>query len=267
VATGYLHRPELTAEKFLPDPFAPESGARMYRTGDLVRHRAGGELEFLGRLDHQVKVRGHRIELGEIETVLQQFPGVREAVVVARTDAGGDQQLVAYLTTTAPVAIEEIRRFLGEKLPDYMVPASCVMLDRMPLTPNGKVNRGALPEPDAARPALATTFTAPRAGVEQAIAAVWAEVLNIKNPGADDNFFDLGGHSLRVAQVQTRLHAQLGVELPMLALFQFPTIRSLARCIGDKPGEGLLHQQVAQRAQRQRGAVRRKPRTADAARP
>ncbi|WP_172830274.1 MupA/Atu3671 family FMN-dependent luciferase-like monooxygenase [Opitutus sp. GAS368] len=260
VATGYLHRPELTAEKFLPDPFSHEHRARMYRTGDLVRFRANGDLEFLGRLDHQAKVRGHRVELGEIESVLQHFPGVREGVVVARADAAGDQQLVAYLTASAPPAIEELRRFLGGHLPDYMVPATYVVLDRLPLTPNGKIDRGALPAPDATRPALATTFAAPRPGVEQAIAEVWSKVLNVKNPGADDNFFDLGGHSLRVAQVQARLHEQLGLELPLLALFQYPTIRSLARCLeAAKPVGDGLHQQATQRAQKQRAAVRRKP--------
>jgi natural product biosynthesis luciferase-like monooxygenase protein len=262
VATGYWHRPELTAEKFLPDPFVPDHGARMYRTGDLVRFLAGGELEFLGRLDHQAKVRGYRVELGEIESVLQHFPGVREGVVVTRPDASGDQQLVAYLTAAAPPAIEELRRFLGSHLPDYMVPATYVVLEHLPLTPNGKIDRGALPAPDSTRPSLATTFAAPRPGVEQAVAEVWSKVLNVKNPGADDNFFDLGGHSLRVAQVQAKLREQLGIELPMLALFQYPTIRSLARCIGEKPGEGRLHQEVAQRAQRQRAALPRKPEAA-----
>jgi len=259
VATGYLHRPELTAEKFLPDPFSHEHRARMYRTGDLVRFRANGELEFLGRLDHQAKVRGHRVELGEIESVLQHSPGVREAVVVMRPDDTGDQQLVAYLTAAPPPVVEELRRFLSHHLPDYMIPATYVVLDRLPLTPNGKIDRAALPAPDAARPALATTFAAPRAGTEQAIAGIWSQVLHVKNPGAEDNFFDLGGHSLRVAQVQAKLHEQHGIELPLLALFQYPTIRALARCLDVKPADGRLQQQAARRAQQQRAAVRPKP--------
>ncbi|MBI3885789.1 MAG: LLM class flavin-dependent oxidoreductase [Opitutae bacterium] len=259
VAAGYWQRPELTAEKFLPDPFVGEPGARIYRTGDRVRFRANGELEFLGRLDHQVKIRGHRVELGEIEGVLLRFPGVRDCVVVARPDDAGDQQLIAYLAATPAPVVENPRRFLGGHLPDYMVPATYVMLDRLPLTPNGKIDRAALPEPGSARPGLATAYSAPHAGTEQAIAEIWSRVLHVKHPGADDNFFDLGGHSLRVAQVQTLLQEKLGRTLPLLALFQYPTIRSLARCLGEPSAPDPLHAQASARAQRQRSVRPRKP--------
>lgn len=255
VAAGYLHRPELTAEKFLPDPFSAVPGARLYRTGDLARHLPNGDLEFLGRLDQQVKIRGHRIEPGEIETVLRLLPAVREAVVVAREDAGGDRQLVAYLAAAAPgPAPAELRRHLAAQLPDSMIPSAFVILDRLPLTPNGKIDRRALPAPGAASRPAVNGSGALRDGLEQKIAAIWTEVLKVPHPGADDNFFDLGGHSLRVAQVQAKLRTQLGVALPLLAFFQHPTIRSLARHLGEPPAESRLHQQVARRAERQHAA-------------
>ena len=263
LAPGYLHRPELTAEKFIPDPFANRPHARLYRTGDLARRRPNGEIELLGRLDHQVKVRGFRNEPGEIEAALLRVAGVHEAVVMAREDPPGDWQLVAYLVADPAAAVPgELRRQLREMLPDYMVPAGFVRLDRMPLTPNGKVNRAALPAPDRAGAAPTTGPAALREGLEQSIAAIWSEVLKVRHPGADDNFFDLGGHSLRVAQIQARLREQLGIELPMLALFQYPTIRTLARCIGERPGEDPLRSQAARRARQQRAAVRRRPQPA-----
>ncbi len=262
VALGYLHRPELTAEKFLPDPFASEPGARMYRTGDLARFRPTGEIEFLGRVDHQVKLRGHRIELGEIETVLRQCAGVREAVVVAREMAPGDQRLVAYFVSTAspPPPDAELREFLRQKLPDYMVPAAYVPLAQLPLTPNGKIDRRALPAPALDRTRLATAFSAPQTDVEQTIAAVWEEVLAVKRPGADDNFFDLGGHSLSVVQVQGKLRERLGREVPLLTFFQHPTIRALAHSLnGHANGHGRdadFHEKIRARAEQQRGAAR-----------
>ncbi|KAB8141160.1 amino acid adenylation domain-containing protein [Chloroflexia bacterium SDU3-3] len=236
LARGYLGRPELTAEKFVRDPFGPE-GARLYRTGDLVRYRADGQLEFLSRVDFQIKIRGFRIEIGEIEAVLAKHPGVRQAVVVARDmgrAAGADLALVAYLLPDPAAALEpeELRRFLKEQLPDYMVPAAFVPLDTFPLTPNGKIDRKALPAPESLRLEPSTAYVAPSTGLEQQIAAIWQDVLRIERVGVDDSFFDLGGHSLLMAQVHARLREQLGREVAMLDLFRFPTVGALARFLG-----------------------------------
>jgi natural product biosynthesis luciferase-like monooxygenase protein len=262
VALGYLHRLELTAEKFLRDPFASVPDARMYRTGDLARYRANGVIEFLGRVDHQVKLRGHRIELGEIETVLRKFPAVRETVVVAREVAPGDQRLVAYFVSAAapPPSDAELRDFLRVKLPDYMMPAMFVPLEKLPLTPNGKIDRRALPVPALDRARLDTAFVAPSAGAEETIAAVWEEVLAVQRPGANDNFFDLGGHSLNVVQVQGKLRERLGREVPLLTFFQHPTIRALARSFeanANGHGDGAaFHDKIRARAEKQRAAAR-----------
>ena len=194
VARGYLHRPELTAEKFIPDPFSTKPGARLYQTGDLARHRPDGNIEFLGRADDQVKLRGFRIELGEIESRLRQHPSVRDAVVLAREDTPGDLQLVAYVVAPAP-APEELRRFLLETLPDYMVPAIFMPLDSLPLTPNGKLDRRALPAPDRSLASAGKTFVAPESPQEIALAEIWSQVLKLDRVGVHDNFFALGGHS------------------------------------------------------------------------
>ncbi len=224
LARGYLHRPDLTAERFLPDPFAPEPGARLYRTGDRVRWTAGGELEFLGRLDHQVKIRGFRIELGEIEAVLRRLPGVREAVVLAREDASGDRRLVAYVV--GDIATEGLRQALCERLPDYMVPAAFVALSALPLTPNGKVDRKALPAPE--RESALETYLPPRTPVEEVLSGIWAEVLDLERAGATDHFFELGGHSLLATRVMSRLRAAFGVEMPLRDLFAAPRLADLA---------------------------------------
>jgi len=257
LARGYLSRPELTAKKFIHHPFDGDADTRLYRTGDCARRRPDGSIELLGRFDHQVKVRGFRIELGEIESVLQQAPGVREAVVVVREDLPGDHRLAAYLTTyrQTTVSINELRAFLHDKLPDYMVPSTFVMLDALPLTPNGKVDRRALPAPESHRPDLKATFVDPGAGVEQTIAAIWREVLSVAKPGANDNFFDLGGHSLHLVRVQTRLREQLGLDIPVLKLFQYPTIRSLARSLSEERTEEQFARKINERAQRQRAAA------------
>ncbi|WP_233604661.1 non-ribosomal peptide synthetase/MFS transporter [Micromonospora sp. HM5-17] len=249
VARGYLRRPELTAERFRPDPYGPP-GARMYATGDLVRHRPDGALEYLGRLDHQVKLRGLRIEPGEIESVLRDQPGVRDAVVVVREDRPGDRRLVAYVVPerSSPKAATEpadsreagagdaapdpvaLRAALKTVLPDYMVPGAIVVLERLPLTPNGKLDRQALPAPTATR-ATGTELTPPRTGVERAIADVWSAVLGVAELGIDDNFFDLGGHSLLATQVVARLRTALpegAARISVLDLFRNPTIRQLA---------------------------------------
>ncbi len=229
VARGYLARPELTAERFVPDRFAADPAARLYRTGDVVRYRADGAIEFLGRIDHQVKVRGFRIEPGEIESVLARHPAVAQAVVVAREDRPGDRYLAAYLRPVgATPVIAEMRAFLKEILPDYMVPSTFTTLANLPLTPNGKVDRKRLPEPEDHRAVSQAPFLAPRGRTEDAIAATWREVLRLERVGIDDNFFDLGGHSLLLVQVQAKLRAALGRDVPIVEMFQYPTIRTMA---------------------------------------
>ncbi|MFP2956444.1 amino acid adenylation domain-containing protein [Myxococcus sp. 1LA] len=238
LAWGYLHRPELTAEKFLPHPFSTAPGARLYRTGDRVRWKPDGSLEFLGRSDFQVKVRGFRIELGEIEAVLQQAPGVQEAVVLAREDSPGDKRLVAYVVPSAPELSAEqtanvlsaIRTFLKTRLPEYMLPAVLMPLDALPLSPNGKVDRKALPVPDVDLARTGTPFEGPRHTSEQTLADIWAEVLGLRQVGIDDSFFELGGDSIRSIQVIAKLRER-GLELPTLELLQRPTIRELAGVI------------------------------------
>ncbi len=233
VARGYLNRPELTAERFILDPFSAEDGARLYKTGDLARYLPDGNIEYLGRIDHQVKLRGFRIELGEVEAVLQQYAGVRDTVVLLREDGPGDKRLVAYVAARgeAVPGPAELRRFLSERLPEYMVPQAFVLLDELPLTPNGKVDRRALPEPDRARPERGAEYVAPRGADEEEVARVWAEVLKVERVGADDNFFELGGHSLLMMQVVSRLRRSLGVELPLRSLFEAPTVVGLSETI------------------------------------
>jgi amino acid adenylation domain-containing protein len=236
VARGYLNRPELTAENFVADRFSSDRAARLYRTGDVVRYRADGALEFLGRLDHQVKVRGFRIELGEIESVLSGHPAVVEAVVVAREDRPGDRYLAAYLRPAggAPAA-SELRVFLKERLPDYMVPSTFTVLGAFPLTPNGKVDRRRLPAPEERRAGTRAAFLAPRDEIERAIAAVWRDVLRLDEVGVDDNFFDLGGHSLLLVQVQAKLREALARDIAIVEMFQYPTIRALATHLARAP--------------------------------
>ncbi|MGH7825279.1 MAG: amino acid adenylation domain-containing protein, partial [Candidatus Binatia bacterium] len=257
LARGYLNRPDLTAEKFIPHPFSHESGQRLYNTGDLARYLADGNIEFLGRIDHQVKVRGFRIEPGEIEVTLRQHRSVREAVVIAREDddngecgiqyTNGDgknpqfairnsqstgKRLVAYVVSNHELApgTSELRSFLKEKLPDYMVPLAFVFLDGLPLNPNGKVDHRALPAPDQSRPELENPFMAPRTSIEKTLASIWIEVFKLDRIGIHDNFFDLGGHSLLATQVISRLREALQTELPLRRLFEKPTIHGLALC-------------------------------------
>jgi len=229
LARGYLNRPDLTAEHYRPDPFSKQPGARLYRTGDLVRRLRGGEIEFMGRLDNQVKIRGFRIELGEIESALLRHDAISQAIVVTRESGLGEKQLAAYVVPaikSAP-ATEELRAFLKLKLPEFMIPTSFVFLESLPQTPNGKVDRKALPAPERSRPDLRAIYQAPRTKTEKEIAAIWKVVLDIKQVGIDDNFFDLGGHSL----LMTRVHSQLRAVAPNLSLvelFQYPTVRTLA---------------------------------------
>jgi len=223
----------LTAEAFIPNPFGDEPGARLYRTGDLVRYLPDGRIEFLGRIDHQVKIRGFRIELGEIEAVLGQHPGVRETVVLAREDEPGEKRLVAYVVPNdgQEPTVSELRRFLKEKLPEYMVPSAFVTLEALPLTPNGKVDRQALPSPQGTRPELEGAYVAPRTPVEEVLAGIWAEVLGLEQVGVHDNFFNLGGDSILSIQIIARAN-QAGLRLSPRDLFQHPTVERMAGAVG-----------------------------------
>jgi amino acid adenylation domain-containing protein len=247
LALGYLNRPELTAERFVPSPFAEDE--KLYRTGDRVRWRGDGELEFVGRIDGQVKVRGYRIELGEVEQALAALPGVREAVVLVREDAPGERRLVAYVVSRGEgeVTPEGLRLALKERLPGYMVPSAFVVLDALPLTPNGKVDRAALPAPAGERQ-TGEVYAAPRSVLEQRIAAIWREVLGVERVGVLDNFFELGGHSLLLIRLRARLEAELGVTLPMVKLFQHPTVAAVARSLEGERGQASLREGAARRA-------------------
>jgi amino acid adenylation domain-containing protein len=228
VGRGYTFDPRRTASAFVPDPFGGEAGARMYRTGDRVRLRLDGELEFLGRVDHQVKLRGLRIELGEIEAVIRQHPAVRESVVLVREDVPGEQRLVGYVVAADDAGADPsiLRAYLGERLPEYMVPAAFVVLEEMPLNANGKADRNALPAPVIE--ASAEARVAPRTPVEQTVADVWASVLGCGEVGVFDSFFALGGHSLHATRVAARLRAAFGVSVPLRSLFERPTVAALA---------------------------------------
>jgi amino acid adenylation domain-containing protein/non-ribosomal peptide synthase protein (TIGR01720 family) len=231
VADGYLNRPELTREVFLTDPF--NASRRMYKTGDLGRLLESGALEILGRMDDQVKIRGFRIELGEVETAVNQLPGIRETSVVVRSDASGNKQLVAYCEKVPEqemLPVAELKAKLKQFLPDYMVPSAIVLLDHLPITPNGKVDKRALPAPEAEDYA-SNAYVAPRNPTEDALAAIWCEVLGVAQVGAYDDFFELGGHSLLITKVSTRIKQQLGVELPLRTLFEVPTVAALAEII------------------------------------
>lgn len=248
VARGYLNQPELTAERFIPNPFNNSKyssgrakpyktqnlkSSRLYKTGDLARYRTDGNIEFLGRLDKQVKIRGFRIELGEIEAVLSKAPEVRQAIVAVREDQPGDRRLVAYLVSNpqqTPTS-SSLRRFLSEQLPDYMIPSAFVMLEAIPLTPNSKVDRRSLPAPEQTWSDREEVYTAPRTPVEESLAQIWAEVLGRDRIGIYENFFDLGGHSLLVTQLVVRVRETFKIELPLRSLFEMPTIAELAQSI------------------------------------
>ncbi|MHC5717877.1 MAG: non-ribosomal peptide synthetase, partial [Nostoc sp.] len=231
VARGYLNLPELTAIKFIPNPFSNESGSRLYKTGDLVRYLPNGNIEILGRIDHQVKIRGFRIELGEIEARLNQHAKVREAVVVIWDDELTDKRLVAYVNPQPKqeLTITELRSFLKEKLPEYMIPSTFVLLQTLPLTPNGKLDRRSLPAPETLRPELEATYVMPQTEMEQAIATIWQKALKIEKIGIHDNFFELGGHSLLLVKVNSQLREIFKIDLSLLDMFRYPTISSLAQ--------------------------------------
>ncbi|MFE8599731.1 amino acid adenylation domain-containing protein [Archangium violaceum] len=259
VARGYLEQPALTAERFIPDPFGGEPGARLYRTGDLGRWLSGGALEFLGRSDAQVKLRGFRIELGEVESALVGHAEVKDAVVVVREDAPGGKRLVAYVVPASPLppaGSAALRTWLKRTLPEHMVPSAFVFLEALPLTPNGKVDRAALPMPDMHRPAPGDSYVAPEAGLEQSLAAIWAEVLRLEHVGADDNFFDLGGNSLLLQAVHVKAEALVGHRFPLVGLFQFPTVRALAAQLARGEGTAAAGDPVSGSGNRRDGQRR-----------
>ena len=231
LARGYRKRPSLTAERFIPNPFSTQPGQRMYKTGDVGRYLADGNIEYLGRNDHQVKVRGFRIELGEIEDALNQHPTIHNAVVTAHQDNADFSFLVAYLVASDPTTTPEIsrlRQHLGQTLPDYMIPNAFIYLDAFPLTPNGKIDRNALPAPGREQLQSEKGFVPPSNEFEEILAEVWAEVLPIKQIGIHDNFFNLGGHSLLATQVVSRVRDRFEIELPVRTLFEAPTIAELS---------------------------------------
>jgi surfactin family lipopeptide synthetase A len=248
LARGYSNRPDLTAERFLPDPLSLVSGRRMYKTGDLSRFLPDGQIDYLGRIDHQVKIRGFRVELGEIETVLAAHPAVRELVVMAREDLPGDKRLVAYIVPEDEqrITASELRNFLRDKLPDYMLPAVFVMLDELPLNPNRKVDRRALPAPDHSRPDVQTAFIAPRTGAEELVADIWAGVLGLEQVGVADNFFELGGHSMLATQVVSRVREVFRVDLQLRSLFQQPTVEGLVHELGKLWGADEIVEEIAE---------------------
>jgi acyl carrier protein len=230
----------------------------MYRTGDLARYRSDGTIEFLGRIDHQVKIRGYRIELGEIETELGRHPAIQECVVVAREESGQEPRLVGYFVAKdAAPATDELREHLRETLPEFMVPAHFLALDAFPLTPNGKIDRKRLPAPERHAPASVAKFVAPASDVERMIAEAWRETLKLDTVGTDDNFFDLGGHSLLVVQVHRRLREQVQKPLSLTDLYRFPTIRTLAEFLTSDAKDERLEQSKDRGAARRESMLRR----------
>jgi hypothetical protein len=232
LARGYLNRAELTAEKFIPNPCSDMPGARLYKTGDLAKYLPDGNLEFLGRLDQQVKLRGFRIEPGEVEVVLSQHDDVHESIVIVREDNPGDKRLVAYFTMKdgADVKSSDLRKYLQERLPDYMIPSFFVPLDKLPLTTSNKVDRRALPAPDLSE--LADKYVAPRTPTEEILAEIWCNVLGLERVGVFDNFFQLGGHSLLITQIISRMREALHVEVSLKVFFSgAPNIAMLAQFV------------------------------------
>ncbi len=238
LARGYLNRPELTSEKFIANPYSDHPDARLYKTGDTVRYLNDSNIEFVGRIDNQVKIRGFRIELGEIDTVLEQHPALQQGVVIAREDVPGDKRLVAYVVPTQEQTptTSELRNFVKERLPNYMVPTAFVILEELPMTANGKLNRRALPAPDLSREDLEETFVAPRNDVELKLTKLWEKVLSIEPIGVKDNFFELGGHSLLAVRLFSEIEQKFDKNLPLATLFQAPTVEQLASCLSQESG-------------------------------
>jgi acyl carrier protein len=254
LARGYLNRAAKTAETFVPNPYGEEPGARLYKTGDVARRLPDGDIVILGRTDHQVKIRGMRIEPGEIEVVLKNHPAVSQVVVMAREDKQGDKRLVAYVVPVegqSPGA-GELRAFMQEKLPDHMVPSAYVMLEALPLLPNSKLDRRALPVPDWAKAGVRAAYVAPRIPAEEVLSGIWAEVLKVEQVGIHDNFFELGGHSLLATQVVSRVRDAFQAELPLRALFETPTLSGLAQAVIRSMSEQKdVHTGTIQKAKRE----------------
>ncbi|MBW4666566.1 MAG: amino acid adenylation domain-containing protein [Cyanomargarita calcarea GSE-NOS-MK-12-04C] len=256
LARGYLNRPELTNERFIANPFSSRINSKLYKTGDLARYLPDGNIEYLGRVDNQVKIRGFRIELGEIENALLKHSAVREVVVLAREDKACDKQLVAYIVSWQHQipTVSELRNYLKELLPDYMIPGVFTLLDTLPLLPNGKVDRRALPVPESLRPTLTTTYQVPQSEMEQQIAKLWQEVLHVEQVGIHDNFFDLGGHSLLIIKVNNKLRGILQRDISVVTMFQNPTIYSLAQYLSKVTEEKSIFEPIRDRIQKQKQA-------------
>ncbi len=242
LARGYLNRPELTAKKFIANPFSTNPTARLYKTGDLVRYLPDGNLEFVGRIDNQVKVRGFRIELGEIENILARHPGIRQAAVLAREDNPQDKRLVAYIVPRPELDLttDRLRSYLKDQLPEYMIPSAFVLLDDLPLTPNGKIDRKALPSPDQNRLGIGGRYQSPRTTMEQALAGIWAEVLGVDKVGIHDNFFDLGGHSLVAVRLVNLIKRKIGLTLRIAHIYQAPTVKQMAGILDNREAATLF---------------------------
>ena len=247
LARGYVNRPELSAERFIPDCFGPVPGARLYKTGDLARYSEDGDIEFLGRIDHQVKIRGFRIELGQIEAAVAEHPAVREVIALEREDAPGDKRLIVYVAPAADadLRVNELYSYLKDKLPEYMMPSAFVVLEQMPLTVNGKVDRRALPAPDHERPDIEEPFIAPRTPAEEVVASIWKDVLGINEIGVRDNFFRLGGHSMLAARSNFRLREAFGIDLPLRSLFISPTVEGVVESIAELWGGREIVEEIA----------------------
>jgi amino acid adenylation domain-containing protein len=236
LARGYLNRPDLTAERFIPNPFSGETGTRLYRTGDLARYRMDGTIEYLGRIDNQVKVRGYRIELGEIEAVLREHGAVADVVVTIRANTHDDKRLVAYVVPNEPSGdwpLLAARNYLRERLPEYMIPSSFVLMEALPLTPNGKIDHSALPAPHQVKSDTEVEYVAPRTALEEGMAEIWKDLLDVELVSPGDNFFDLGGHSLLMTKLVSRIPEVMGVEIPMRSLFEFPTLEGMSKLVND----------------------------------
>ena len=237
LARGYHNQPAQTAERFIPHPYSQEPGRRLYRTGDLARYRADGNIEFLGRVDEQVKIRGFRIEVGEVEAVLAQHTGVRESVVVAREDDSGKTRLVAYVVSNnGDLQTGDLRNYMQQRLAEYMIPSSFVVLENLPRTPNGKIDRRALPADDGPRTDVQEVYIEPRSGMERTLASIWQELLKVEKVGVNDNFFGLGGHSLLLVNAHSKIIEVLKVKVSMVDMFKYPTVSALAEYLSLQDG-------------------------------
>ena len=248
LARGYHKRADMTAERFVPDPYSGEEGARMYASGDVVRRRAGGGIEYIGRQDNQVKVRGHRIEMGEIESEMRGHESVEESVVVAREGEGGEVKLEGYVVKKRgkEVSGRELRKYLKERMPEQMIPGVIVVMEEMPRTASGKVDRSRLPKGEVRDEEMERKYEGPRNGVEEVLAGIWAEVLKLEKVGVNDNFFDLGGHSLLGTQILAWVREEFDVELPLRIMFEGATVAQMALTIvAEDPIPGQM-EKVAQ---------------------